>query len=89
MLAAYDEALASKSFYLDACADLLGLISTIAGYYGQERSALVFNGMTGIVHTRANTLKLNIRLKLLHTGVMRRAPEDDSLFPTNVGNQGG
>jgi hypothetical protein len=66
--------LASNAFYLDACADLLGLISTIAGYYGQEKAPLVFNGLTGLVHARANNIKINIRLKLLHTGVMLPAP---------------
>ena len=60
-------------FSLQAYSDLLGLISTIAGYYGQENAALMFNGLTGSIHTRANALKLNIQLKLLQTGV--DAPE--------------
>jgi hypothetical protein len=52
--------------YLDGCADLLGVISTIAGYYGQQNAALVFSGLTGQLHARANELKINIQLKLLH-----------------------
>jgi len=52
--------------FLDACADLLGLISTIAGYYGKENAALMLNRYTRLIHTRANTLKINIQLKLLH-----------------------
>ena len=60
--------LAAHTLCLDACADLLGLISTIAGYYGQEKAALVFGGLTGSLHARANDIKINIRLKLLHTG---------------------
>ena len=42
--------LAVEAQSLEACADLLGVISTIAGYYGQEKAALVFNGLTGILH---------------------------------------
>ena len=61
--------LAENVFYLDACADLLGLISTIGGYYGQENAALVFNGLTGLLHVRANNIKINIRLKLLRPEV--------------------
>lgn len=82
-----ERTLASNAFYLDACADLLGLISTIAGYYGQEKAALVFNGMTALVHTRANNIKLNIRLKLLHTGVMLPAREVASALQSGAGNQ--
>ena len=52
-------------FALEACADLLGLISSLAGYYAQENAALMFQGLTGAVHNRANTLKINIQLKIL------------------------
>ena len=52
-------------FALETCADLLGLISSLAGYYAQENAALMFQGLTGSVHNRANTLKINIQLKLL------------------------
>jgi hypothetical protein len=64
-----EKVLADNVFYLDACADLLGLISTIGGYYGQENAALVFNGLTGLLHVRANNIKVNIRLKLLRPEV--------------------
>ena len=59
--------------YLDGCADLLGIISTITGYYGQQYAALVFSGLTGQFHARANDLKINIRLKLLHAEWMTPA----------------
>ena len=64
-----EKVLAHNVFYLDALADLLGLISTIGGYYGQENAALVFNGLTGLLHVRANNIKVNIRLKLLRPAV--------------------
>ena len=51
--------------FLEACSDLLGLVSSIAGYYSQGNAALAFNGLTGFVHVRANLLKLNIQLKLV------------------------
>lgn len=51
--------------YLDVCADLLGLISSIAGHYGKEDASLLFGGLTGTIHTRANQLMINIQLKLL------------------------
>ena len=51
--------------YLDFCCDLLGLLSTLAGYYAQENAALLFNGVTGTIHSRTNELKINIQLKLL------------------------
>ncbi len=55
-------------FALETCADLLGLISSLAGYYAQENAALMFQGLTGSVHNRANTLKINIQLKILQAG---------------------
>ncbi len=65
--------------YLDGCADLLGIISTITGYYGQQNAALVFSGLTGQLHARANDLKINIRLKLLHAEW--RTPTDSGTSP--------
>jgi hypothetical protein len=67
------EEIRAKMFSLDACADLLGIISSLAGYYAQENAALMFNGITGAVHTRANSLKLNIQLKLLQVAHLRQA----------------
>ena len=55
-------------FALETCSDLLGLISSLAGLYGQENAALMFQGLTGSVHNRANTLKINIQLKILQGG---------------------
>jgi len=55
-------------FALETCSDLLGLISSLAGYYAQENAALMFQGLTGSVHNRANTLKINIQLKILQAG---------------------
>jgi len=60
-------------FALEICSDLLGLISSLAGYYGQENAALMFQGLTGSVHNRANTLKINIQLKILQAGPASRA----------------
>ena len=60
------EVLKSTAEYLDICADLLGLISAIAGYYEQENAALIFNGLTNSIHTRADQLKINIQVKLVH-----------------------
>ena len=59
---------AEQVFGLEVCSDLLSLISTIGGYYRQEDAGLVFSGLTGMVHARANSIKLNIRLKLLSAG---------------------
>lgn len=52
--------------YLSLCSDLLSLISSIAGYYTQENSSLLFNSLPQLVHQRCDMLKLNIQLKLLH-----------------------
>jgi hypothetical protein len=52
--------------YLGMCSDLLGLVSTISGYYTQENSSLLFNSLPEIVHQRCDSLKINIQLKLLH-----------------------
>lgn len=75
-------------FSLQAYSDLLDLISTIAGYNGQENAALMFNGLTVSIHTRANALKLNIQLKLLQTGV--DVPETSAAAgPNSEGHRGG
>ncbi|MFT5466826.1 MAG: hypothetical protein ACI8UO_001926 [Verrucomicrobiales bacterium] len=50
--------------FLDSCADLLGVISTISAYYGEVRPAIVFNGMTTMLDSRASDLRLNIQVKL-------------------------
>lgn len=50
--------------FLDACADLLGVISTISAFYGEARPAIVFNGMTTMLDARASDLRLNIQVKL-------------------------
>lgn len=56
---------AQNVVYLELCGDLLGLVSSIAGYYSHANAALAFNGLTGLVHVRSNLLKLNIQLKLV------------------------
>ncbi len=62
-----DPALRSRNLaYLGMCSDLLGLVSTISGYYTQENSSLLFNSLAEIVHQRCDSLKINIQLKLLH-----------------------
>ena len=70
-----DKERTSTVFTLMAYADLLGLISTIAGYYSQANAALMFNGLTGAVHTRADTLKLNVQLKLIQGGQAAWSPK--------------
>lgn len=55
--------------YLSLCSDLLGLVSMIAGYYTQENSSLLFNGMPEIIHQRCDGLKINIQLKILHATI--------------------
>ncbi|MCZ6626526.1 MAG: hypothetical protein O7B35_20190 [Deltaproteobacteria bacterium] len=66
----------------------MGLISTIARHHGQENAALMFNGLTGSIHSRANALKLNIQLKLLQTGV--DVPETSAAAgPDSEGHRGG
>lgn len=63
--------------FLEACSDLLGLISSIAGYYSHGNAALAFNGLTGFVHVRANLLKLNIQLKLVQAVQLAAVPPRD------------
>lgn len=52
--------------YLSLCSDLLGLISSIVGYYTQENSSLLFNNLPEIIHQRCDGMKINIQLKILH-----------------------
>ena len=52
--------------YLSLCSDLLGLVSSISGYYTQENSSLLFNNLPEIIHQRCDGLKINIQLKILH-----------------------
>lgn len=60
--------------YLGTCSDLLGLIGVIAGYYAQENGSLLFNGLLTVVVERADALKLNIQLKILHASIETLAP---------------
>ena len=55
--------------YLGLCSDLLGLISVITGYYSQENPSLLYNKLLEIIHHRSSGLKLNIQLKILHSGL--------------------
>jgi hypothetical protein len=66
--------------YLSLCSDLLGLISTISGYYTQENSSLLFNNLPEIIHSRCDGLKINIQLKILHAMIDIR-PLDPTLIP--------
>ncbi|MBS0201935.1 MAG: hypothetical protein JSS49_03485 [Planctomycetes bacterium] len=52
--------------YLSLCSDLLGLVSSISGYYTQENSSLLFNNLPEIIHQRCDGMKINIQLKILH-----------------------
>ena len=55
--------------YLSLCSDLLGLVSSISGYYTQENSSLLFNNLPEIIHQRCDGLKINIQLKILHATI--------------------
>jgi hypothetical protein len=55
--------------YLSLCSDLLGLISVISGYYGQENPSLLYGKFLEIIHQRCDGLKLNIQIKILHASV--------------------
>jgi hypothetical protein len=57
---------ASDIAYLRYCSDLLGLISAITGYYAQENSSLMYNKLLEVIPQRADSLKLNIQIKILH-----------------------
>jgi hypothetical protein len=63
--------------YLSLCSDLLGLISTISGYYTQENSSLLFNNLSEVIHQRCGGLKINIQLKILHA-MLREQGLDES-----------
>lgn len=67
------ESIALNAKYLDACSDLLGMISTVAAYYGERRSAMSFDSMTNMLDSRANDLKINIGLKLIQGNAMLSA----------------
>jgi hypothetical protein len=58
-----------RLLYLGLCSDLLSLISSVSGYYTQENSSLLFNTLSEVVHSRCDSLKLNIQLKVLHATV--------------------
>lgn len=64
--------------YLSLCSDLLGLVSMIGGYYTQENSSLLFNGMPEIIHQRCDGLKINIQLKILHAMIKDEQAETTS-----------
>ncbi|MBI4570035.1 MAG: hypothetical protein HY719_16705, partial [Planctomycetes bacterium] len=51
--------------WLGYCSDMLNLISALAGIYARANAALVFNGVTGAIQSRATEIKLNIQLKVL------------------------
>lgn len=75
--------------YLSLCSDLLGLVSMIGGYYTQENSSLLFNGMPEIIHQRCDGLKINIQLKILHAMIKDEQIETSHIAkslpgPTNV-----
>ena len=63
--------------YLSTVSDLLSMISAINGFYTQEKSSLLFNNQSEVIHQRCDNLKLNIQLKILHAGIHlepRKAP---------------
>jgi hypothetical protein len=72
--------------YLSLCSDLLGLISSISGYYTQENSSLLFNNLPEIIHQRCDGLKINIQLKILHATVI--APPLETTPAENSGPAG-
>ena len=55
--------------YLSLCADLLGLIGVLTGYYAQENTSLLYNNLSSIIPERCDALKLNIQLKILHATI--------------------
>lgn len=72
--------------YLSLCSDLLGLISSISGYYTQENSSLLFNNLPEIIDQRCDGLKINIQLKILHATVI--APPLETTPAENSGPAG-
>jgi hypothetical protein len=69
------ETVAHNVKYLSVCADLLGLIDVLTGYYTQENSSLLYNNLLTIIPERSNSLKLNIQLKILHANIVLPALE--------------
>jgi hypothetical protein len=68
--------------YLSTVSDLLSMISAINGFYTQEKSSLLFNNQSEVIHQRCDNLKLNIQLKILHAGIRlepRKAPSSSTL----------
>jgi len=68
--------------YLGLCSDLLGLISSISGYYTQQNSSLLFNNLPEIIHQRCDGLKINIQLKILHAMVNAPSMETEPTSTT-------
>ena len=54
---------------LGIVSDQLGLIGTLASFFTQENSSLLFNSISELVHQRCNALKINIQLKILQSNV--------------------
>ena len=75
VLAESPETVAHNVKYLSVCADLLGLIDVLTGYYTQENSSLLYNNLLTIIPERSNSLKLNIQLKILHANIVLPALE--------------
>ena len=72
------ETVARNVRYLSVCADLLGLIDVLTGYYAQENSSLLYNNLLTIIPERCNSLKLNIQLKILHANIVLPLTESTS-----------
>ncbi len=68
--------------YLRYCSDLLGLLGAITGYYAQENSSLLYNKLLEIIPQRADALKINIQLKILHATV--NLPEPSPTEPATA-----
>ncbi|HAN97557.1 MAG TPA: hypothetical protein DCQ98_09090 [Planctomycetaceae bacterium] len=73
--------------YLGTCSDLLGLIGVIAGYYAQENGSLLFNGLLTVVVERADALRLNIQLKILHASIRTLGPAQLDVSSGEVGGE--
>ncbi|MBC8290718.1 MAG: hypothetical protein H8E37_10425 [Planctomycetes bacterium] len=63
------EKVAENVAYLSLCADLVGLIGVLTGYYAQENSSLLYNNLSSIIPERCDALRLNIQLKILHATI--------------------
>ncbi|MCA9105887.1 MAG: hypothetical protein KDA83_10700 [Planctomycetales bacterium] len=66
--------LQNNLLYLSTCSDLLGLVGVIAGYYAQENGSLLYNGLLSVVGERADALRLNIQIKIMHASIETLAP---------------